>query len=157
VTRGALLSLPLLAACYTYAPIDPGVVRPGTGVRARVNAATAQQLEPLLGASSGRLLSGTLISFASDTLVVEVPAVIRAEVGSSIQTLHQRVSIPRSGLLEMESRTLDRAKTYAVAGATALVVGGYIIKATIIDPGRESPPGGGGGTDLRFPIFYLKW
>jgi len=152
----ALFCLPLLAACYRYAPIDLGAIRPGTEVRARVNATTAEQLEPLLGAASGRLLSGTLISVAADTLVVEVPAVLQAEVGSSIQTLHQRVSIPRSGLLEMESRTLDRTKTYAVAGAAALVVVGYVVKATIIDPGRESPPGGGGGTDFRVPIFFLR-
>jgi len=155
--RRALLCIPVLAACYTYAPIDPGAVRPGSGVRARVSATTADQLEPLLGTSNGRLLSGTLISVAADTLVVEVPAVFRAEVGSSIQTLHQRVSIPRSGLLEMESRTLDRVKTYAVAGAATFVVVGYIVKATIIDPGRESPPGGGGGPDFRLPIFFLKW
>ena len=117
-------------------------------VRARVSATTAQQIEPLIGVSDARLLSGILIAATADTFIVEVPSVIGAEVGSSIQTLHQRVSIPRSGLLELESRTLDRFKTTAVVGAAAVVIGGYVIKKAIIDPGKGTTPAGGGPAEL---------
>src|SRR5919197_5552238 len=117
LVRRLLVLLPFIGACYTYAPIDPATIAPGMSVRARVSAGTAQQLQPLLGGSDARLLSGTLISVTADTFIVEVPSVMEAEIGSSFQTLHQRVSIPRSGLLELESRTLDRFKTTVVVGA----------------------------------------
>lgn len=150
---GFAVLLPLLGACYSYARIETAELHPGMSVRARVNGATAEQIEPILGISDARLLSGTLISSTPDTFIVEVPAVYMAEVGSSIQTLNQRVSIPRSGLLEIESRKLNRVKTYAIAGAAAVLVGGYILKSTVLDPGGERPPPGGGGPELRIPIF----
>ena len=153
--RSCLIVLPLLAACYTYAPIELATTQPGTEVRARVSAATADQLEPILG-STNRLLVGTVIASSPDTLLVEVPTVLRAEIGGGIQTLHQRVAIPRSGLLEMESRKLDRFRTYAVAGVAAVVVGGFILKATVLDPGKEGTPGGGTPPDLRIPIFFFR-
>ena len=156
--RPALLCVPFLslfAACYSYTPIETGALQPGMSVRARVTGATADQIEPILGISSPRLLTGTLISSVADTLIVEVPAVYRAEVGSSIQTLNQRIAIPRAGLLELESRKLDRTKTYVVAGAAAFLIGGYIIKVTVLDPGGGIS-GGGGGPELRFPIFSFS-
>jgi hypothetical protein len=145
-------ALPLLAGCYAYAPIEPGTVRPGTSVRLRVSAAAADRLEPVLGASSGRLLSGVLIDAGTDTMVVEVPSVILAEVGSSLQTLHQRVSIGRTELLELETRKLDRMRTAAVVGPAAAVIAVILVKAIRSDPGKEQLPGGGGPGEVRVPV-----
>lgn len=152
--RGFVVTLlPFAAACYRYAPVDTHALQPGMSVRARVTGATAEQIEPLLGMSDARLLNGRIITADADALIVEVPAVYRAEIGSSIQTLHQRVTIPRSGLLEMETRTLDRFKTTIVAGAAAAVLGAYILKSTVLDPGKEGLPPGGGGPELTVRIF----
>ena len=150
------LALPLVGACYTYTRVQTSELHAGMSVRARVNGATAEQIEPILGISDARLLSGTLIASMPDTFIVEVPAVYRAEVGSSIQTLNQRISIPRAGLVDIESRTLDRFKTYMIAGAVGVVVGGYILKSTVLDPGKEPSPPGGGGPELRIPIFRFR-
>jgi len=153
--RVLLIGLPLLAACYTYAPIDPIMAHPGMSVRAHVSGATAEQIEPVLGISNARLVSGRLIDNRGDTLIVEVPAVFRAEIGSSIQTLYQRIAIPRTGLHELETRQVDRVRTTAVTAASAIVAGVLIVRAVKSNPGKEGLPGGG-GTDLIIPLWSLR-
>ena len=156
--RSLACVLPLLAACYTYAPIEPGVVQPGTGVRARVSASGAERLAPLLGTTrESRVLSGTLVDVRSDTLIVQVPTVAQAAVGTSVEPLHQRLSIPRTELLELETRRLDRARTAAVAGGVAVVVGTVVIRSLRVDPGKDGPPGNGGTTDARLPLGALRF
>lgn len=151
--RLRLLSIfPALAACYTYAPIEPAAIPAGTSVRARVSSTAADRLAALLGTTDARLLTGTLIDNGPDTMIVEVPTVTRADVGSSVQTLHQRVAISRSELLEIETRQLDRLRTGALAGSAAVIVGAVVIKAIRGDPGTERPPGGGGGGEFRSPF-----
>jgi hypothetical protein len=150
--RLRLLSIfPLLAACYTYAPIEPAAIRAGTSVRARVSSTAADRLAALLGTTDARLITGTLIDNGPDTIIVEVPTVMRAEVGSSVQTLHQRVSISRGELLEIETRQLDRLRTGAMAGSAAVIVGAVVIKAMKGDPGTERPPGNGNSGEFRSP------
>jgi hypothetical protein len=146
----------LLAGCYSYATIDPMTTQPGASVRARINAQTADELEPLLGMET-RLLSGIVIATAPDTMIIEVPTAASAPSGGAIVRLKQRVSVPRSGLLELESRTLNKGRTAAAAagasaGVTALIIGGYIL-----GPGKEKLPGEPGGPELRLPIFRLHW
>ena len=151
IRRSLLSILPLLAGCYTYARMEPAAIRAGTTVRARVSSAAAERLAPLLGTTDTRLITGTLIDNGPDTMIVEVPTVMRAEVGSSMRTLHQRVSISRAELLEIETRQLDRLRTGAVAGSAAIIVGVVVIKAIKGDPGTERPPGGGNGGEFRRP------
>ena len=148
--------LPLLTGCYTYAPIEPAMAHPGMNVRAHVSGATAEQIEPLLGISNARMVSGRLIDNRGDTLIVEVPAVFRAEIGSSIQTLYQRIAIPRAGLYGLETQRLDRTRTTAVTAASAIIVGALIIRAVKGTPGKEGLPGGG-GTDFRIPLSFFRF
>jgi hypothetical protein len=156
--RPALLcALPLLTACYAYASIDPAGVQPGTNVRARVSAAAAERLGPLLAISNARLLSGRLVENRADTMIVEVPTITQASVGTSIEALHQRVSIPRAELLELETRRLDRLRTTALAGSAAIVVGAVVIKAINGEPGGGNPPGGGGPPESRVPLVRLRF
>ena len=153
--RGLLVLLPFATACYTHAPIAPNAVHPRTSIRARVNAATAEQLEPLLGVSDARLLSGVVITNSPDTLIVEVPTGVRAEIGSSVQTLNQRVAIPRTSILELESRRIDRLRTGLVVGSASLLAGALIYRAVHGDPGDGRPPGCCEPTELRIPILRI--
>lgn len=150
--RALLFMFPVLVSCYTYAPMEPAALRAGTSVRARISSTAADRLAPLLGTTDARLITGTLIENGADTIIVEVPAVTRAEVGSSMQTLHQRVAISRDELLEIETRKLDRLRTGVVAGSAAVIVGAVVIKAIRGDPGTERPPGNGTGGDFRTPF-----
>ena len=154
--RGLLVLLPFATACYTHAPIEPNAVHPRTSIRARVNAATAEQLEPLLGITNARLLSGVVITSSPDTLIVEVPTGVRAEVGSSVQTLNQRVAIPRASIVELETRRIDRLRTGLVVGSVSLIAGALIYDAVRGEPGSGGPPGGGDPTEILIPILRIR-
>jgi len=153
--RRSLILLPFLAACYTHAPIEPNALRARTNIRARVNAATAEQLEPLLGIGNARLLSGVVITTSPDTLIVEVPTTVRAEIGSSVQTLKQRVAIPRASIFELETRKVDRVRTGLVVGSASLLAGVLIFKAVRGGRGDEGPPGGGEPNEMRVPFLRI--
>ena len=100
------------------------------------------------------MLTGKLISDLRDTLIVEVPAVMTAEIGSTVQTLHQRVSIPRSEIVFLEIRELDRKRTFSLVGGAAIVAGVVLYKALKGEPGSERLPGAG-GTDAIVPAFRV--
>jgi len=153
--RRCLLPLALVAGCYTYAPLDATEIRPGIDVRARVAAPTATQIAPLLGVSDARLLAGTVVAAGADTMIVEVPTAVRAEVGNTLQTLHQRVSVPRSAVLELETRRVDRFRTGALVGGVSLGVAAIVVKAMKNNRGKEAMPGGGGPGEIRIPISAL--
>jgi hypothetical protein len=155
--RLAICILPLLSACYRYAPIEPANIQPGTGVRARISVAAAERLSLLLGTPSGRVLSGRLIGSSGDTMIVEVPSVMQASTGGSVETLHQRVAIARADLVELETRRLDRLRTTAVVGGIAVAVATIVITALDKDPGSGGPPGNGGGTDVRLPVGGVRF
>jgi hypothetical protein len=155
--RLAICILPLISACYTYAPIEPGNIQPGAGVRVRLSPSAAERLSLLLGTPNGRVLSGRLVGSYGDTLIVEVPAVVQASYGGSVETLHQRLSIPRTDLVELETRRLDRLRTTAAAGAVAVIVGAVVLGALDNDRGADSPPGDGGSNDARLPLVRVRF
>ena len=142
---------PLAAGCYSYTAAQPTSIAPGVTVRARITPAAGERVAPLLG-TTPRSLTGKLISDLRDTLIIEVPAVMAAEVGSTVQTLHQRVSIPRSEIVFLEIRELNRARTYGLFGGAALILGWALIDVLKGEPGSEQIPGGG-GEDNRVPVF----
>jgi hypothetical protein len=140
-----------VGACYTYAPIEPSAARAGDGVRARITAPAATRLAPLLGTGETRVLTGKLIENGPNELIIEVPAVVEVGVGSSMQSLYQRVSVTRADVVELEARKLDRFRTGALVAAGVAVLGGVVIKAATSGPGKEPLPGGG-STDSRIPV-----
>lgn len=150
----AALALPCAVGCYSYTPVQPGEVRPGVTVRARVNPIASASIAPLLG-TTPRVLTGAVISSASDTVVVEVPSVQQAAIGSSVQTLHQRVALARNDVVIWEIRELDRRRTYAAVGGAAALVAVVLFKAFKGEPGSERIPGDG-GTDARVPLFRFS-
>src|SRR3954470_20049590 len=125
----AALPMLLLAGCYTYAPVQPAAVAPGTGVRARVSASAAEKIAPLLGSSDARLLAGTLIDNSSAGLIVEVPTMVVAGIAGASQTLNQRVSIAPGELLELETRKLDRGRTTLMVGIVTAIAGSAALAA----------------------------
>lgn len=147
----ASILLPLLACggCYTYAPIESAAARPGMIVRARISANASERLAPVLGTDS-RLLTGTVIEANAESMLVEVPIPAQAGLGSTSQTLHQRVSVARGDLVELEGRKLNRTRTALIVGAAAVVTAGAIKGALDSGPGLDRPPTGS-GTDSRRP------
>lgn len=147
------LAAPVATGCYAYTAARPGAVSPGVTVRARITPVASERIAPLLGLTP-RMLTGRLISDLRDTLIIEVPTVTTAEIGSAVQTLHQRVSIPRSEIMFLEIRELDRTRTFALVGGAAAVVGVVLYKALKGEPGSERLPGDG-GTDALVPAIRV--
>ncbi len=154
--RLALLMPALLAGCYTYAPVPSSSLSPGTGVRARVSATAAERVAPLLGVSDARVLTGTLIDNQSGTLIVEVPTLAQASVGTGGQSLNQRISIAPTDLVEIESRKLDRQRTGLVVGVAAIVAASATVAALKGGPGLDRPPGGS-SSDAKIPFWRLRF
>jgi hypothetical protein len=150
-----LLILPFCTACYTYAQVELSQVTPGTMVRARIAADQMERVEPLVGRST-RVLDGVLVDAGADTLLIEVPAATRTTTGGGIQVLNQRLSIPRTGVTEVELKRLSRGRTYGLAAVGAAALGYIIIDALNIGPGKEGLPNDGGGEDFRIPLFRLR-
>ncbi|MFN8572163.1 MAG: hypothetical protein U0132_08905 [Gemmatimonadaceae bacterium] len=146
--RRAVCLLPLAAGCYRYAPMKASDVSPGTGIRARINVEAGSRIAPLLGVTSARDLRGTLISATADTLVVEVPAPGVPDPDASGRVLNQRVSIARSEVLELETRTLDRVRTAALVGGSVAVLVSVLVKVLKGEPGADKTPGPGGTDDI---------
>jgi hypothetical protein len=112
---------------------------------------------PLIGSADARQLDGTIVANGPDTMIVEVPTVMLASVGSSVETLHQRVALPRAAVYELETKRLDRMRTGALLGSVAVIAGVSVIKAVKSDPGKEKVPVPPGGNDLRIPVLWVRW
>jgi len=151
--------------CYTYTPIELTSVTPGTDVRARIRATTAEQLGPSLAMSDARVLSGSVVDLTADGMTLKVESV-RAGTNGAPEGLFQQILISRADLLELESRQLDRSRTRLAAAAG--VTGAALLAVTMLR-GRSSgesavtePPanftlgsrGAGGG--LTF-VLELGW
>lgn len=145
--------LPVLTGCYRYTPIEPVAVEPGTSIRARVSAAEAERIALLIGTGNSRLIQGVLVEGGADGLMVQVPTVLRAGSG---ETLNQRIVISRSGLLELELRRLDRTRTWGLV-ALGLLAGGFVTYQAVAGEPRITGPdnNGGGGVEARIPVRLL--
>ena len=152
--RISLLLLLSLSACYTYAAAPPASVAPGASVRARVSATAAERIAPLIGVNDARLLTGRFAGTDAAGFLVEVPTTTQVGPAGSLQSLAQRVSIPRGDLLEIETRTLNRGRTAAVVGAVAVIGVGTAFNVLRGERGSDRPPGGT-STDARIPV--VRW
>jgi hypothetical protein len=147
----------LLAGCYEYRVIQPDNAAAGTGVRARVSAATSDRVSPLLGLSDARLLTGTVVQTNADgSMIVEVPTAPQQGPGGTIQSFTQRVTLGKSDILELESRTLDPLRTGVLVTGVVVIAGSAAFAALHGEPGHENPPAGG-GTDIKIPILRFHF
>jgi hypothetical protein len=157
----------LSMGCYTYSPIELTAATPGMEVRARVAAATAQQLGPSLGMNDARLLSGSVVDGPpGDGLTLKV-ASVPAGVAGVQDGLFQQIYISRAELLELESRRLDAGRTRLAVGAG--VIGAAVLAATMLrghSSGESTvtePPANFNLAILRFrsgplrPVFGAAW
>src|SRR5262245_33739327 len=152
VLAAALMS----SACYSYRSTELTDVSPGTLVRARITSDQAARVEDLVGRES-HVLDGVLVSSTQDTMLIEVPAAARMVTGGGIQVLHQRVSIPRAGVTQVELKRLNRGRTSILMGVAIAALGYVAIDALNIGPGKESSPTQPGGEDFHIPLLRIRY
>src|SRR5262245_39099385 len=151
VLAAALMSL----ACYSYSSTELTDVSPGTLVRARITSDQAARVEEVVGRESN-VLDGVLVSSTPDTMLIEVPAAARVVTGGVIQVLHQRVSVPRAGVTEVELKRLNRGRT-SILFAVGIAALGYVaLDAFNIGPGKETGPTQPGGDDFHIPLLRIR-
>jgi len=127
------------SGCFAYIPSSPQEVVPGEGVRLRLTAEEATRYLDLRLASP-RVMEGTLLDRTGTELVLE------ASIGSNDPTrgtraLVQRVSVPLTGIVDVERKKLDTFRTGLLAGAGGVLAGAFIFRqlsGSGSDP--EDPP-----------------
>jgi hypothetical protein len=149
------LSIIASAGCYHYLPADPGDVPPGTTVRVRVTDAQTRRFENVVPVDR-RLIQGKLIEQDSETMLLEVP--IQTDLrGNRVETVSQRIDLPRSDVLDLEIRRLDRGKTalvFGVGGAAGIV----LVTRTLVGAFNSTTPNPPPGTEIVVPLFLrIHW
>src|SRR5450432_9754 len=92
-----LLTPALIAACYTYVPVEPGAALPGSEVRARLAAQAAADIADTLGMSETRLLNGTLVAQQGGGITLKVQTAPQGTVGAPMGIFKQ-VTLSRAQL-----------------------------------------------------------
>ncbi len=139
----------VLSGCFAYAPVALDTVQPGADVRVLVTPEQARALDELL-LREARMVDGRLLEVGAD-LLLEVPVASGLQ-GGAMQSLNQRVRLPRSEVLQVELRSLNRGRTGLVVGVAGAVVLGSVIHALSRELGgdtRGDPPPPG---EYRGPI-----
>lgn len=153
VRVSALLATLAASSCFSYHVVSPDEVSPGQDVRLRLTVEESARYQDLRLADP-RLLEGELISAGGAEILV------RASIGAGDPTrgtrvLVQDVSVPRSGILEVELRELDKTKTGLLVGG-----GGAVIVAAILrsgsGSGRRSGPGDEVPEARRIPLLRFS-
>ncbi len=134
----------IAAGCYNYRVVPLELVPVRSAVRIRISAAEAERVGAVLGRED-RVLDGELLAKdAGDGILLAVSTSAGADA-TGVGPIHQRISIPRAGVLEVEVRRLNKAKTAGVIAAVGAATAAAAIAAF---GGVKSPFGSGrGGTD----------
>jgi hypothetical protein len=155
VTRISVLAiLTLSAACYRYTPASVDAVPPDTDVRARLSAAEADRLSEYMPAES-RVLEGKVLERNGDSILLLVPVLSELR-GNRVQTLHQRLEVSRSGIVDLELRQLDRGKTGLIMAGGVAAVAAVVVNSVILGASSDRDRPGNGGSELviRLPFRF---
>ena len=151
--RLVALSLPLMAACYVYVPVEQP--SPGSQVRASLTVEGAVRQSDVMGRPM-RNFNGRFVSLDSETLALDViTASTRGQLREIV--LRDTLSIPRDQVMVIEGRELSWVRTGVIgAGAAAAVV----VIFNSLTSGGENVPGDGGPIDgldgITIPIFQIR-
>jgi hypothetical protein len=153
--KAVWLSIIVSAGCYHYLPVEPGDVPPGSTVRVRVTDAQTRRFENVVPVD-GRLIQGKIIEQDPAVLLLEVPILTDLR-GNRVETVSQRIDLPRSDVLDMEIRSLDRGKTalvFGVGGVAAVA----LVTRTLVGAFNSDNPTPPPGSEIVVPFFLrLRW
>lgn len=152
--------LPLIAflllstACYSYTPGSVDAVAPDTDVRARLSATEADKLSEYMPRDS-RVLEGKVLERNGDSILMLVPVLSELR-GNRVETLHQRLEVNRSGIVDLELRQLDRGKTWLIVGGGTAAVAAVVINSVVLGSSSDRGRPGDGGSELviRLPFRF---
>lgn len=133
----------LLSGCHYYAPTDVSALRSAAHVRVEVTDEEASRLLSFVDARK-RTVSGEFVAAEGDSVKV----IVRTPLS------YQPVMIPRSGIVSVAERHVDKKKSFIFSAASVGVVGTL---AVLGFEGRNNPIGGDGDTGdaSLIPLFSI--
>jgi hypothetical protein len=148
-----LAGLSVSGACYQYAPYSPQEVVPGQVVRLRLSPEEASKYADLR-LRNPRLLDGTVVDRSGSELMLDASMSV-GEPGANVRVLTQRVSVPVTGVLDVELKQLDRGRTSFLIGGGAIVLGVIVAKG-VKGSGSDQGPGTENPEARRVPFWQLR-
>lgn len=143
------------AGCYHYIPAETGDVPAGATVRVRVTDTQTRRYENIVPVN-GRMIQGKLVEQDTDQLLLEVP-ILSDLRGDRVETVAQRIDLPRSDVVDLEIRKLDRGMTALVAGVGG-VAGVALITRTLVGAFNSETTNPPGGAEILVPFFLrIRW
>jgi hypothetical protein len=133
-------ALVLASACYRYTPTSNATPSLGDIVRLDLTTAGMGRMSSILGRDAVAV-EGSIVAVDDTSYVMSVSGTRQREDQSRLSWAGERVVIPRSAVQSIERRSLDKKKTWLVAG---LVVLGAIA-AKVIVSGIDALAGGDDG------------
>lgn len=142
--RTVLLAMLLFTGgCYEYHTVRPSDAVLQTRVKATISPTQAAELAPVLRDVT-TTVSGKLVERTPDRITMEVPLYGAGSPVGGRNSLANRIVIPSSELLGLESRTLSKWRTAVSIGAVIAAVGGTWAVVGGEPEGSDKP---GQGTD----------
>lgn len=138
-----------LSGCYTYAPVAPSAVAPGTTVRVSVTPEEALRQQPRLGVLRQQI-EGSILAAGADTVGIAM----RAPAGSPADRpgYNTYVGVPTNAVVQMEEKRFSALRTGLLAGAGALVAAAVIALA-VESAGQDAEPPPSG--EMRIPLLRI--
>ena len=118
-----------VVGCYSYTPIAPASVSPGTEIRAHITGAASDRVGPLLGSLEMRELNGRVIENDNGRMVADIELGTRPNIATSNGVLHRQVPLAPADFTSFESRKLDRGRTAVLVGGILAGVGAGVAVA----------------------------
>ncbi len=125
-TRLLVLAAAFAASgCFAYVPSSPQELVPGEAVRLRLSAQEAMRYADLRLADP-RSMEGKYLERSGAELMIEA-TVSPSDRERGTQLLVQRVTVPLTGILDVEKKKLDNVRTGLVVGGGAALVAAFIV------------------------------
>lgn len=143
------------AGCYNYQVAEPGTLEPGGDVRIRLSPEAADRLEEVR-MTEDRVMEGTLVEERGGELLVET-AISRIDPAAGSRILKQVITVPSAEVREVETRSLNRGRTYLAAGVAAGLLA-YLVAGQFQDGGGSdgvTPPGPPENRAVPIPLLRV--
>jgi hypothetical protein len=137
-------AITLVGGCYRYTPLVEGGSATGVEVRLSLGSNVSPELYRVLGDRTVAV-EGRVTNASDSALTVSISGTRKADDVKTVAWTGEPVHIPRAAIAGVQRRTLDKKRTFGIAGLAVLGAAG--IKLLVDGFGSKSggDDNGGGG------------
>jgi hypothetical protein len=134
----------LVVGCYRYTPLVGGTPPDGSEVRLSLGQNVSPELYRILGDRTVGV-DGRITRTSDSAFTVEVSGTRKADDPRTIGWSGEAVTIPRAAIASLQRRTLDKKRTFGIAGLAVLGAAGIKLLVDGIGSKSGGEDNGGGG------------